>query len=264
MDSLDDLSPKYSTVLCDLWGCVHDGHALLPGVVERLERWRSEGRRVLFVTNAPRTGHAIQAQLDALKLPAGLHDGIVTAGGTGAAQLLGRPVGFLGTADDRADLEARGLCFVEAGYAELACAGLELERPAAEQYEAELQAWRSADVLLHCLNPDRIVHHMGQMVVCAGALADRYEALGGRVVWYGKPFRAIYDHALEIAGSPALDTVVAVGDGLVTDVLGAARAGIACVFVAGGIHAGEEFPAHFATRHGLGDWRPMLVVPGLR
>jgi HAD superfamily hydrolase (TIGR01450 family) len=263
MTDLDQLSPAFSTVLCDLWGCVHDGNQILPGAMERLQRWRGEGRRILFVTNAPRSPAAIQVQLDRLKLPPGLHDGIVTAGETGAARLLGRPVGFLGTPDDRADLQKRGLVLVESGFDELACAGLVQGRLRVQDYEAELVAWRDADVLLHCLNADRIVHHMGNVMVCAGALADRYEALGGRVAWYGKPFPAIYDAAIALAGHPSRENVIAVGDGLLTDVLGAARANIPCVFVTGGINQGRGLPENFAAEHGLGDWQPLMIVPSL-
>ena len=263
MTSLDDLPLSYSTVLCDLWGCVHDGHRLLPGVVDRLQRWQAEGRQVLFVTNAPRSPAAIQQQLDALGLPPGLHQGIVTAGETGAAGLVGRPVGFLGTSEDFADLTERGLVLIASGYDELACAGLVDGRPQVLDYEADLAAWREADVLMHCLNPDRIVHHMGETVVCAGALADRYEAMGGRVAWYGKPYPAIYDAALRLAGDPPHESVIAVGDGLVTDVLGAARASIACVFVTGGINLGLGIPEGFAARHGLGEWVPLMMVKSL-
>jgi HAD superfamily hydrolase (TIGR01459 family) len=118
-------------------------------------------------------------------------------------------------------------------------------------------------VTLHCLNPDRIVIRGGVEEDCAGAIADLYEAMGGRVTWYGKPFAAIYEHALHRAGNPPRDEVLAVGDGLQTDVLGAARMGFDTVFVTGGIHGGEAFPEDFAARKGLGEWEPVAVVEGL-
>jgi ribonucleotide monophosphatase NagD (HAD superfamily) len=87
--------------------------------------------------------------------------------------------------------------------------------------------------------------------------------LGGRVTWYGKPFPAIYEHALLRAGNPPTDEVLAIGDGLQTDILGAARMGFDTVFVQGGIHAGEPFPEDFGAQNGLGDWQPVAVVDGL-
>jgi ribonucleotide monophosphatase NagD (HAD superfamily) len=83
------------------------------------------------------------------------------------------------------------------------------------------------------------------------------------VTWYGKPFAAIYRHALHLAGDPPRDEVLALGDGLQTDILGAAQMGFDTVFVAGGIHQGEPFPEDFAAQNGLGDWQPVAVVDGL-
>lgn len=259
---LDRLPERYSVVLCDLWGVVHDGRTIFPGVVERLSGWKTEGRKLLFVTNAPRTGASVRAQLDRLGFPRGIEDGIVSAGEAAAAKLEGRAVGFCGTREDRVDLEARGMVFVEHGFTELACAGLEVGETV-EEHRDELQRWRDADILMHCLNPDRIVLHCGQRMVCAGALADEYEAMGGRVCWYGKPFAPIYERAMELAGGRPKSEVITIGDGLKTDVLGAARFGIDCVFVTGGIHEGEPFPHDFAEAHGLGEWAPVAVVDSL-
>jgi HAD superfamily hydrolase (TIGR01450 family) len=254
---LDALPERYRLILCDLWGCVHDGFRLLPGAEERLRRWRAEGRTVLFLTNAPRSHHAIRAHLARMSLPRELYDGIVTAGDVGIAALQGRPVGFCGRDDDEADLTAAGLVFTDAPYTEVACAGL-WPGETVDNYRERLTAWREAEVLLHCLNPDRVVIHGDQRMICAGALADAYEALGGRVAWYGKPHPATYDHALNLAGNPPKEQVMAVGDGLHTDVLGAARYGIDCVYVAGGIHAGEAYPDDLTP-----GWRPLMVVETL-
>jgi HAD superfamily hydrolase (TIGR01459 family) len=233
------LPERYRLILCDLWGCVHDGWRVFDGVRDVLGRWKEEGRTVLFVTNAPRSAAATRAQLDRLGLDPTLDDGIVTAGDAGLAALRGQPVGFCGTAEDRRDLEAGGLRIVEQGYDALACAGLS-EGETVEDYAERLAEWRAADVLLHCFNPDRLVQHKGRLMVCAGALADAYEALGGRTCWYGKPYPAIYDLALRRAGVTDKSQVLAVGDGLQTDMAGAAAFGVDALFIAGGLHAGEE------------------------
>jgi ribonucleotide monophosphatase NagD (HAD superfamily) len=103
-----------------------------------------------------------------------------------------------------------------------------------------------------------VVIHGGKRVICAGALADAYEAMGGLTVWHGKPYPSTYDYALQLAGNPPKGTVVAVGDGLKTDVLGAARYGIDCVFVSGGIHAGEPYPDGLTP-----GWQPIMKVAQL-
>jgi HAD superfamily hydrolase (TIGR01459 family) len=266
MSFFDELDPKYRLILCDLWGVVHDGVELYPGAAERLARWRDEGRCVVLLTNAPRTEEAVEQQLGRIGLPRQCWDAIATSGEAGIAAInaLGKPVGFIGTAGDREVLEGRGVRIAEDnGFTDLACTGVREGEPQPDQYRGELETLLQRDVHMHCLNPDRMVVRGGVPEACAGAIADIYQMLGGRVTWYGKPFPAIYEHALRRAGNPPKDEVLAIGDGLQTDILGAARMGFDTVFVQGGIHAGEPFPEDFAERNGLGDWRPVAVVDGL-
>lgn len=265
MSFFDALADRYSLILCDIWGVVHDGVSLYPGAADRLAQWRREGRSIVLITNAPRTAEAVEGQLGRLGLPRDAWDHVSTSGEAGISTLsaLGSPVGFLGTREDRTILEGRGLRLVEDGFEHLACTGLDDHRPEVEQYRSQLEALVQREVIMHCLNPDRIVVRGGVAEPCAGALADIYLAMGGRVEWYGKPFPAIYRHALGLAGNPPAHEVLAIGDSLQTDVLGAARMGFDTVFVAGGIHRGEAFPSGFANESGLSDWKPVAVVDGL-
>jgi HAD superfamily hydrolase (TIGR01459 family) len=262
----DTLDPKYRLILCDVWGVVHDGVRLYPNAAERLRQWRDEGRCVVLLTNAPRTAEAVDQQLARIGLPRECWDGISTSGEAGieALNALGTPVGFVGTASDRAVLESTDVKIADGDdFAELACTGLQEGRPHVEDYRADLERWADRDVHMHCLNPDRLVIRDGVPEACAGAIADVYQGLGGRVTWYGKPHEAIYRHALHYGGDPPKDEVLAVGDALQTDALGAAEMGFDFVFVQGGIHAGEPFPDNFAAQYGLGDWQPVAVVEGL-
>lgn len=266
MNYLDALDPKYRLILCDVWGVVHNGVALYPGAGERLRQWRDEERCVALITNAPRTEEAVQQQLTRLGLPPEAYDFIATSGEAGIEALLavGEPVGFIGTAGDRAVFEGRGVRIADDGrFTELACTGIREGEADPRDYQNELEKLVDRDVLLHCLNPDRIVMRGGIPEACAGALADLYQMLGGRVTWYGKPFPAIYDHALHRAGNPPKGEVLAVGDGLQTDVLGAARMGFDTVFVTGGINEGAPLPDDFAEQNELGEWEPVAVVCGL-
>jgi HAD superfamily hydrolase (TIGR01459 family) len=263
---LDSLDAKYRLILCDIWGVVHDGVQLYPGAADRLRQWRSEGRCVGLITNAPRTEEAVERQLDQLGLPRDCYNFVATSGEAGieALRALGEPVGFIGTRGDRAILEGRGVVIANGDdFTDLACTGIMEGRPDPNGYRVELERLAARDVLMHCLNPDRLVMRGGVREACAGAIADLYGALGGQVTWYGKPHPAIYAHALHRAGEPAKDAVLAIGDGLQTDMLGAARQGFDAVFVSGGIHAGEPFPDDFASSIGLGVWAPIAVVEGL-
>jgi HAD superfamily hydrolase (TIGR01459 family) len=262
---LDDLPDRYRLILCDIWGVVHDGVNLYPGSAQRLQRWKGDGRTIILITNAPRTSEAVAAQLDRIGLPRGCWDGIETSGEAGIAGLLAldEPVGFLGTRSDRTILEQRGVEIAPEGFRHLACVGLEEERPNVADYAGQLEAIQRQGIVLHCLNPDRIVLRGGVSEPCAGALADIYEALGGTVIWYGKPHRTIYEHALKLGGNPPVEAVLAVGDSLQTDILGAARMGIDAIFVTGGIHEGQPFPPDFGPENGLGPWHPVAIVDSL-
>lgn len=266
MSRLDDLDRRYRVILCDIWGCVHDGVQLYAGAADRLGRWRDEGRAIILITNAPRTAEAVAGQLGRLGLDEALWDGIATSGEAAIERLrkAGRPVGFIGTAADRAVVEGRGVQIADGEeFEELACAGLDGVRTSVDEYKAELQRCAERDVLMHCMNPDRLVIRGGAAEPCAGALADVYLGMGGRVEWYGKPYPAIYRHAMQLAGNPGPEEVLAIGDGLETDILGAARMGFDCVYVTGGIARGKPIPDDFAARNGLGDWRPVAIVGSL-
>ena len=266
MKFLDALPERYSVILCDIWGVVHDGVDLYPGAADRLLGWAGEGRRIILITNAPRPAAAVEQQLARIGLPRGAWHGISTSGEAGIVALnsVGAPVGFIGTPEDRAIIESRDIVIAnDDQFTNVACLGLDGRRMAAADYLPEIEAMAARGVIMHCLNPDRMVIRGGVPEACAGAIADLYEGLGGTVLWYGKPHSAIYEHALGLAGNPDKSTVVAIGDALATDVLGAAQYGLDCIFVTSGIHAGEPFPAAFAPQYGLGDWAPVAVVDSL-
>ena len=266
MSFFDALDPKYRLILCDVWGVVHDGVNLYEGAAERLQRWRSDGRLVVLITNAPRTEQAVIEQLERIGLPGTAYDFVATSGEAGIDALLGlsQPVGFVGTAGDRAILEGRGVAIAQdQHFTDLACTGTMEGRPDPGDYLAELEGWARRDVRLHCLNPDRMVIRGGKGEACAGALADLYLGVGGKVNWYGKPHAAIYRHALHRAGDPPAGQVLAVGYGLQTDMLGAALMGYDAVFITGGIHEGQPFPEDFAANNGLGKWRPVGIAGNL-
>ena len=266
MSKLDGLDPEYRVILCDIWGVIHDGGQIFPGAIDRLSQWKAEGRFTVLITNAPRPSASVQRFLDGLGLPRGVYDAITTSGEAGIAALTSPPraMGFLGGDQDRADLISHGVEIISSNYAEFACTGISDRYDDPADYREQLAKLARAGVVMHCLNPDRIVIRSGRREACAGALADMYEEMGGHVEWYGKPHRPIYDHARILAGNPPLKAMLAIGDGLLTDILGAAKYGIAAIYVSHGIHAGEPVPDDFGERHGLGDWRPVMTVENLR
>jgi len=135
-----------------------------------------------------------------------------------------------------------------------------------------LQAARRRDLPMVCANPDLVVHHLGRRAICAGAIAQRYEALGGKVRWHGKPYPGVYQQALALIGISEPKRILAIGDSLRTDIAGANAAGIDAIVVAGGIHY-EEFgcaegqhpdPARIAASAAAAGAHPIAALDQLR
>ena len=238
-------------MLCDAWGVIHNGVELFPGAAEAMTRFREARGPIIILTNAPRPSSIIPAQLDRLGLPRDAYDAIVTSGDATRAEIerrLPAPAFRIGPAKDDPLFEGLDIDFVSLEEAKfIICTGLENDqREEPEQYRDLLAAAAARDLPMICANPDIIVNWGGRMIWCAGALAEIYAGLGGGVVYGGKPHAPIYRIAMtaieKACGKPvAKSRVLAVGDGIKTDIAGANGEGVDALFVAGGggIYAGE-------------------------
>ncbi len=125
------------------------------------------------------------------------------------------------------------------------CTGLyEDERETPDDYGDILARLCAQNLFMVCANPDLVVERGDRLIYCAGAIADRYAHLGGEVLYAGKPHPPIYEEAFaQIAAlrgeSVPRARLLAVGDSVRTDLTGATRMGIDCLFVTAGIHAEE-------------------------
>jgi HAD superfamily hydrolase (TIGR01459 family) len=248
-DRFSPLASRYDAVLCDIWGVVHNGVAAHADACDALARFRAGGGTVILISNAPRPREWVARSLDRLHVPRDAYDGLVTSGDVTRAFLKGHPgdtVFLIGPERDHTIFDGLGVAFGALEAADYCvCTGLyEDERETPDDYGDILARMRARSLFMVCANPDLVVERGDRRVYCAGAVADRYAALGGEVMYAGKPHRPIYEQALAQiaavrgAGVP-LARVLAIGDSVRTDLAGAAHAGIDCLFVAGGIHAEE-------------------------
>ena len=258
VDGLSALAERYDALFCDVWGVVHNGRRHFAEACSALTEFRRRGGVVVLVTNAPRPNPPVRTQLDGLGVPREAFDDIVTSGDVTLARIADHgeaPVFHIGPARDGSLFDElrklRGLApprvpLAEARY--VVCTGLfddRAEKPA--DYDATLAAMRARDLEMISANPDIVVHVGDMEVYCSGAIAERYAALGGRVVQAGKPFAPIYEEAAKrvdaAAGRPVpLARVLAIGDGMRTDVKGARDFGLDCLFVTSGVHREELHP----------------------
>lgn len=248
------LAGGYDVVLSDVWGVIHNGIAATAPACDALTRFRGQGGTVMLITNAPRPGEVVTRFLDKLAVPRSAYDGIVSSGDVTRAAMAARPdkhVFHIGPERDLPIFDGLGLNFVPLPQADyVVCTGLrddEVETP--ENYRTELGELLRRKMFMLCGNPDLVVERGDRLIYCAGAIADLYGALGGEVLYAGKPHPPIYDLALQrVAGlrsaMPAKRRVLAIGDSVRTDLRGATGFGLDCLFVTAGIHAEELGDRH--------------------
>ncbi len=244
-----ELAEHYDGWLCDVWGVVHNGVAAFEDAVEALCRYRAGGGYVVLITNAPRPCRAVYPQLKRLGVPREAFDSIVTSGDVTQALVKKRPKAplfHLGPPRDHMILEGLPNPIVDRPEAELCLltGPMNDASETVEDYDGRLSAMLDQGVEMLCANPDLVVRSGDRLVMCAGSIARRYSEMGGRVTLAGKPQAPIYDAAMakvsELAGrNVAKNRLLAVGDGLPTDIEGAARNGFDVYFITGGIHAAE-------------------------
>jgi HAD superfamily hydrolase (TIGR01459 family) len=234
--------------ISDVWGVLHDGLRPYAAAGEACATFRAGGGTVVLVSNAPSTGAEVTAHLDALGVPRAAYDAIVTSGDvtrTLISDWSGKPVHHLGPDRYLGTFAGLDVDFRPIGDAAVVvCTGLvEDDHETPDDYRDLLAGARARSLPMICVNPDIVVERGDRLIYCAGALAAAYEALGGEVAYAGKPHPPIYARAREligdVRGGPVeTSRILAIGDGIKTDMAGAAAAGLRAVFIASALHVG--------------------------
>lgn len=276
LSSAASLANDYDLWLSDIWGVVHNGVAAYPAAVDALRSFRRQGGRVVLITNAPRPRASVIEQLARLRVPTDAYDAIVTSGDvtrTLVARLGGKVIYQLGPDKDLGIYAGSSARLGGAEEAEaIVCTGLlddSSETP--ENYRDLLAGFQRRELEMICANPDLVVEYGDKILYCAGSLAKLYEELGGAVVYAGKPYPPIYEMAVSEAaalGAPVKRSkVLAIGDGVRTDIAGAHRFGIPSVFIPSAVDAGAGRALDGALLDELFaglPHRPSWALPGLR
>ena len=261
LPGLSEIAARYDALICDVWGVLHNSVIAKAPAVDALRRFRAVHGPVILLTNAPRPVADVLVQFARIGVPQDCYDAIMTSGVAARLELERRatthrlPMFHLGPERDRGVFEGLNVDCVGPDAAEVVlCTGFhDHERETPDDYRDLLARLRARNLTLLCANPDIQVQVGDRLVYCAGAMARAYEAIGGSVVYFGKPHRPIYEAALrlaeEAAGRP-IARPLAIGDGTATDIKGANGVGIDALFIADGIH-GEEIGA--LTPESLGD-----------
>jgi HAD superfamily hydrolase (TIGR01450 family) len=155
----------------------------------------------------------------------------------------GKPLLHIGPERDQGLFDGLGVKLATAEEAQaIVCSGFyDDTRETPADYAGLFERLAARRLPMICANPDLVVERGDKLVYCAGALAAIYAEKGGEVVYAGKPYLPIYERTLaaidRIKGSHVpKERILAIGDGVDTDLLGAHRAGLRSVFIASAVH----------------------------
>jgi HAD superfamily hydrolase (TIGR01459 family) len=276
LTNISSISSNRKAWLCDVWGVLHDGVSSFAPAIEACQTFRRQGGQVLLISNSPRPSADLLAHLRSLGIGEACFDALITSGDvtrTLVQAYAGQPIFHLGPERDKGFFEGLNINFAPAAKATaLVCTGFfDEDHEVAEDYDEMLTAFAARSVPMICANPDLYVERGSRLLPCAGLLAKRYEALGQTVIQAGKPYPPIYGMAFKALSRPARkDEMLAIGDGLDTDIKGAAAQGIDAVYIASRVHIGdadggeslspERLDQLFAGRPG----RPIAALAKLR
>jgi HAD superfamily hydrolase (TIGR01459 family) len=265
ISGLGEIAGDYDGFILDLWGVLHDGSKPFPGAVDALTRLKSLGKRSVVLSNAPRRSEMVAKRVAEIGIPRNLYDEIHSSGEEAWRHLAQRDDPFFRSLGKRC-------YFIGPRRDDPLMIGLDLERvddlaradfllavgpgdweESLAPFEATLKAARARDLPMVCANADLVVMHQGKRSICAGAMAEYYEEIGGKVRWHGKPYLSVYETCFTLLGVKDRKRILAVGDSLRTDIAGAKAAGIDSVLVASGIHAKEIGAEEIGLRPGTLD-----------
>jgi len=259
VNALSDISAQYDALFVDLWGCVHNGVRAFDAANKALIEYRAGGGIVVLVTNSPRPRAQVEQQLADFGVARDAWDSIASSGDSARSALflgaVGQKIYFIGTDAELPFFEPLKLIddpiqisHVPIEEAEgIVCTGLPTANGTPDDVRGPLLYAKQKGLKLLCANPDIIVDRGDKREWCAGAVAQAYTEMGGTSLYFGKPHAPIYDLARRrlsaIRPNISDDRILAIGDGITTDIQGAIGEGIDSLFITGGLAAKETATA---------------------
>ena len=238
LNHLSEIFQPYDTFIIDLWGVMHNGICLNFKAVEVLEKLSENSKNIIFLSNAPRPSYKVIEFLKKLKMDDKFLSKVITSGEAAMQAInqnkFGKRFYHLGPSRDNSLFEkvlTNKTTLENCDY--IICTGLFDDQEENLNFYKELLKNHTSKKLV-CTNPDLIVHKGDVEELCAGAIANTFEKLGGKVIYYGKPYKEIYNMCFD-----SNEKVLAIGDNLRTDIKGANNVNIDSLFIYNGVHKNE-------------------------
>ncbi|MGY9033347.1 MAG: TIGR01459 family HAD-type hydrolase [Rhodobacterales bacterium] len=245
LDGIATIASNYEAIVFDQWGVLHDGSAPYAGSVDCLEKLANHSVRMAVLSNSGKRSAPNAARVAKMWFAPSLFEFVMTSGEAlwhdiaNATITEARFFPIESVAGDAATW-ADGLDIEIETSVETAQAILLMGLPdgdSADQWQGILDQANAAALPVYCSNPDlKSPRANSQLVTSAGTLAHQYRKRGGKVIFYGKPHRRIFD---ELKAKINADRLLMVGDSLEHDIAGGQAAGWDTLLIQGGLYAAE-------------------------
>ncbi len=248
INNINQISYRYQYFIFDIWGVIHDGESAYDGVLEVIKYLRSKNKKICFVSNAPRRKFVVAKLLEKFGIGEDLYDFVITSGEVTFLKLqenqengfkkLGSNYLYIGPKKDEDLLHGLNYNIVQnASHADFVInTGFDNDNSSEDEKLSQIKECAKHNLMMICVNPDlKVVKKDGRSMNCAGLIAKQYQELGGKVEYYGKPYPAIYEIACNLFNTSQKSSLIAIGDGLETDILGALNNKIDSLLITGGL-----------------------------
>ena len=241
LKSLKEIEDKYDVFFIDLWGVIHNGLKLFESINIVLNRLKKKNKVIFFITNAPRRSIVIADQLTDFGLSKNFYDRIISSGEITWLSLKKnyekKKCFMIGPPRDYHLVEGLDIEVVEDysnGVDIIINTGPWGDDDILENYTDLLNSLIKFNSLMICSNPDKTVIRGNNFMICAGLLAEYYEKIGGKVIYYGKPHSNIYEFCYKLIEKE--NKILVIGDSLENDIKGANLQKLDSVLITDGIH----------------------------
>ncbi len=252
IQSIGEILDTFDVAVLDQWGVLHNGSVPYPHAAGAITMLQEQGKHVVILSNSGKRAELNRQRIADFGLPTGHVSDVVTSGEALRDDLLASRLIINGktprtifpicgrsgdaeawrgdaesiqithTCDDRVD------CIMLMGLP---------DGSSPDVHDGTFQQAIAWNIPLVCSNPDKTSPRAGGLVISPGALADRFAAMGGQVIWYGKPYPPVYEAVMRCYADIMPSRYLMVGDSLEHDIAGAMRAGFRAAWIRGGIHA---------------------------
>ena len=241
LNNLSEIRDFYDVFLIDLWGVIHNGIAAFDNVIPVLQSLKQKKKMVFFITNAPRRSFVISQQLEDFGIEQKLYDKIISSGELTWLSIKEKYQKknclIIGPPRDFHLVEGLDISVVDkdSNVDIILNTGPWGDDDSLENYTDLLDSLAKKKSHMICSNPDKTVVRGENFMICAGLLAEYYEKIGGKVEYYGKPYKQIYEHCFNFFEKKNT-RVLAIGDSLENDIKGANALNFDSLLITDGIH----------------------------